>query len=218
MDDLTREKTYQDEIKTAIDESITNIHSLFNILKARVQELYETYRDTGNWNEYNINDLKQNFFDVFSAMEKNSKGRYQIVYNMHQQTGRDYLVDLQIESVEGDTITIPPVLQDCFRDLIANARKYTLPGGFIYARMQDDGQYITIIVRDNGVGIPEDQIEKVVAFGYRADNVSHIKSMGGGFGLTKAYEVTKQCGGRFWIDTDLGAGTEITMRIPRPKS
>ena len=38
--------------------------------------------------------------------------------------------------------------------------------------------------------------------------------MGGGFGLTKAFLVTKQLGGRFWIASDVGVGTRIRIRVP----
>ena len=41
-------------------------------------------------------------------------------------------------------------------------------------------------------------------------------TMGGGFGLTKAYLVTRQFGGRMWIASRPGAGTRITLSIPRP--
>jgi signal transduction histidine kinase len=40
--------------------------------------------------------------------------------------------------------------------------------------------------------------------------------MGGGFGLTKAFFVTKQFGGRFWIASRLGYGTQVRLWIPRP--
>jgi signal transduction histidine kinase len=42
--------------------------------------------------------------------------------------------------------------------------------------------------------------------------------MGGGFGLTKAFLVTKQFGGRMWIKSELGVGTRITLKLPRPGS
>jgi len=43
-----------------------------------------------------------------------------------------------------------------------------------------------------------------------------VRTMGAGFGLTKAYYVTKQFGGRMWIASRLGVGTRITLIIPRP--
>ena len=44
----------------------------------------------------------------------------------------------------------------------------------------------------------------------------HARTMGGGFGLTKAFLVTKQFGGRFWIASEVGVGTRIRIQIPRP--
>jgi len=40
--------------------------------------------------------------------------------------------------------------------------------------------------------------------------------MGGGFGLTKAFLVTKRLGGRMWIRSAVGAGTRITLKVPLP--
>ena len=103
-----------------------------------------------------------------------------------------------------------------FRDLIANARKYTPPGGIINAGLRDDGKQITLVVEDNGMGIPTDEIEKVVDFGYRATNARDRRTCGDGFGMTKAYATVRRFNGRFWIKSSVGAGTKITIRIPRP--
>jgi signal transduction histidine kinase len=102
------------------------------------------------------------------------------------------------------------------RDLIANARKYTAPGGHITAALYEDAEALRFLVEDTGRGIPEGELEKVVQFGQRASNVGEVRTMGGGFGLTKAFLVTKQFGGRFWLASQLGVGTRVRIQIPRP--
>ena len=109
---------------------------------------------------------------------------------------------------------MPAVLQDVMRDLILNARKYTNLGGTIIAGLVDDGTNLCFVVNDNGRGIPTDQIEQVVQYGQRARNVQDRETKGGGFGLTKAYYVTKQFGGRMWIESEEDRGTTITISIP----
>jgi|TARA_B110000495_G_scaffold26582_1_gene19592 sensor histidine kinase regulating citrate/malate metabolism len=52
-----------------------------------------------------------------------------------------------------------------------------------------------LVVEDTGCGIPEDEIRGVVKWGVRGSNVLHIKSNGGGFGLTKAYIATRDMEG-----------------------
>jgi signal transduction histidine kinase len=58
------------------------------------------------------------------------------------------------------------------------------------------------------------EVERVVEYGRRASNVGNTKTMGGGFGLTKAYLVARQFGGRMWIETELGRGTRVEIALP----
>ena len=198
-----------------VNESITNINGVFTILEIRAREILARFNEPEKWTDHNIEELRYNFKNFFSAVEKNSKGRYRIVNNIAYQKEKDYLVNLIIESVDGGVIKMPPVFQDVMRDIIANARKYTSPGGKINAGLSDDGKMLRFVVEDNGKGIPEEQITQLVNFGERGNNVSDIRTMGGGFGLTKAYFVTKQFDGRMWIKSNPGNGTRIKIHIPR---
>ncbi|RMF08664.1 MAG: ATP-binding protein [Candidatus Neomarinimicrobiota bacterium] len=199
-----------------VEGFLNNINSIFGILDIRVREVLARMGHPGKWVTYEIDELTNNFIQVFTAIELNSKGRYHIVYNIASQAAIDYYVDFKITSVDGNTITIPAVFQDVMRDLIANARKYTPPGGSIRAGLHDDGTHLRFVVEDTGRGIPEDQIEAVVQFGERATNVLNKTTMGGGFGLTKAYFVTRQFQGRMWIESEEGVGTKVSIEIPRP--
>jgi signal transduction histidine kinase len=199
-----------------VRDSVSNLRSVFAILETRARELMDRFQAPGKWTDHDVEQLTANFTNVLAAIEKNSKGRYRIVSNIAQQEKQDYVVHFGIESVDGGMIHMPPVLQDVMRDLIANARKYTEPGGEISAGLVDDGKELRFVVEDTGRGIPRDEIDQVVAFGKRGSNVDDKATMGGGFGLTKAYLVTRQFGGRMWIDSGPDAGTRITIRIPRP--
>jgi signal transduction histidine kinase len=197
-----------------IEESVSNIKSVLDILEVRSYEILARFEEPDKWITHQIGELKQNFVAVFAAIEKNSKGRYSIVYNIASKSPDDYIVDFNIDSVDGEIIYMPPVLQDVFRDIIANARKYSNPGGRISAGLNDDGQYLKIVVQDEGRGIPDNQISEVVNYGKRASNVGIKETMGGGFGLTKAYFITKQFGGKMWIKSGEGQGTTIRIQIP----
>jgi signal transduction histidine kinase len=197
-------------------ESIRNIDSILNVLNVRTTEYISRNNSVDKWTSHSISKLKDNFTKFFSAVEQNSKGRYRIISNIAEQEDCDYVVNLTIESSEKDTFVMPAELQDVFRDLIANARKYTPPGGVITAGMVEDETSVKLVVGDCGRGIPPEEIEKVVEFGYRATNVRHLPTKGGGFGLTKAYSVCKAFGGRMWIRSSSGKGTRVKIEIPRP--
>jgi len=198
------------------EESVKNIRSVLKVLARRVAEYTARMDDDGAWRPLDVPQLLDSFRNFLAAVEKNSKGRYRIIFNIAAQEVSDYVVNLRVESVDGATITMPLVFQDVFRDLFANARKYTPPGGIINAGVLDDGRHLRLVVEDTGRGIPPEELPRVVEFGYRASNAANVRGMGGGFGLTKAYAVTRQHGGRMWIRSVVGVGTRVTIHIPRP--
>lgn len=199
-----------------IAESITNIHSIFNVMQVRVHELLARKKASDKWIKISIDNMIQRYVDMLTAIEKNSKGRYKIVYRPDEKTEKDYLVQFKFENGEKSFITLPMSIQDVMGDLIANARKYTKPGGQIKTEIIEDDFKLRLCVKDTGIGIPADEIEKVVRYGERASNARDLRTMGGGFGLTKAYFTIKQFKGRMWINSEFGHGTKITIEIPKP--
>ncbi|MFC1481774.1 ATP-binding protein [Candidatus Neomarinimicrobiota bacterium] len=191
-----------------------NIESIFTILEVRGREILARANQPDMWINYSIDDLINNFHDIFTAIEQNAHGKYKIVYNIASKNTLDYFINCGISSPDQVNILMPAVLQDVMRDLILNARKYTDLGGTIIAGLVDDGANLFFVVEDNGRGIPADQIEQVVQYGERARNVQDKETKGGGFGLTKAYYVTKQFGGRMWIESEENRGSTITISIP----
>lgn len=197
-----------------VAESRENIGNIFAIMKVRAQELVARAEDPDAWIDHDIDALTRNFLEVFSAIEQNSHGGYRIVYNLASHEEGDYFVDLGISSHRGTTIRMPAVLQDVMRDLIANARKYTAPGGRIIAGLDETPERLRFVVEDSGRGIPADELPHVIGFGYRGRNVQDRRTRGGGFGLTKAFYFTRRHGGRMWIDSEERAGTRIEIEIP----
>lgn len=199
-----------------IAESLANLQSVFSILRVRAAELLARAQIPDHWAEFSVTLLQRDFQDVFSAIERNSHGRYRIIYNAAVKESADYYIDFRIESIAGDRIWMPPAFKDVMRDLVANARKYTAPGGRITFAAHESVDELRFVVEDTGRGIPQTEIPTVVQFGRRASNVGDVRTLGGGFGLTKAVFVTKRFGGRLWIASETGVGTRIRIILPRP--
>lgn len=192
-----------------------NIANITDIFRIRIEELRQRGK-IGDFagKKYHPNDLVADIRAFCNAVEKNSAGRYRIVENIALKDEKSYFIDLKVDSENGTEIDFPMVLKDVFRDLLANARKYTPAGGNILAGIYQDEEEISIVVEDNGKGIPEDEIEAVVDFGVRGRNVKDKKTFGGGFGLSKAYYVVKHLGGRMWIDSEEDKYTRICIKVP----
>jgi signal transduction histidine kinase len=204
------------EIKQ-IEQSKGNLDLIFAVLNVRGKEIAARADNPHAWVIHDIGQLKKNFCQVFKAIEQNAGGSYHIVENIACYEEGDYFLTLQIDSVNGNTVFMPAVFQDVIRDLIANARKYTSPGGKIISGVYQNENELRFVVMDNGRGIPEAEIPKLIGFGFRGSNVKDRPTRGGGFGLTKAYYVTKKHHGRMWISNRKPTGTHVEIKIPLPK-
>lgn len=197
-----------------IARSLASLQGVYAVLRVRARELLARAGNPELWIDVPAEELHRDFWELLDAIAAGSHGRYRIVANAAQQGPTDYYIDLRFESADGDRLVLPLVFKDVMRDLIANARKYTPPGGRITAALYAEPERLRFVVIDNGRGIPAHELASVVDYGRRGSNVTDVRTMGGGFGLTKAFFVTKQFGGRFWIASQLGVGTRVRIEIP----
>ncbi len=190
---------------------------IIQVMEVRIDDLLMRWANPMKWDVYWTDDFKNQFLNYFYALEKNSKGNYRIIYNIAENEVKNFRVTFDVKSSIVHSITMPVLFKDVIRDLVTNSRKYTYPGGRIDIRMEMDNNLLRFTVTDNGIGIPADEIEEVVQYKYRASNVlKHKEILGNGFGLTKSYYNTKLFGGRFFIESELGKGTKVTIELPIP--
>lgn len=104
----------------------------------------------------------------------------------------------------------PNRLKQVFINLIDNAFKFTGPGGEIIVDMRLMPKYVDFIVKDNGIGIGEEDIVKVKEKFYKGKTSNSAN----GIGLSICDEIAKLHGGELLIVSKAGEGTEITLRLP----
>ncbi|HUX11797.1 MAG TPA: sensor histidine kinase [Spirochaetia bacterium] len=216
----TKRAGFQDPtLAGELDRIVALLHNVLRIADIRVQELLARHRAPDRWERVPTEQIRDALVDMLEVIAERARNRFIIVYGGRNETidsENQYRVEIAVEGDSDGTLPIPPILVDSLRDLVANSRKYTPIGGQISVRLCHDGAEILLCVSDTGRGIPADQIASVVEYGIRGRNTSPAETQGGGFGLTKAYLVCKQFGGRMWIDSELDCGTTITVRIPIP--
>jgi two-component system, OmpR family, sensor histidine kinase KdpD len=114
---------------------------------------------------------------------------------------------------------LPDVLVDqelfglAIRQLVGNAVKYTQPESPIMIRAAADNGMITIVVADRGPGIPEKDQERIFERFYRIPETS-FGVPGTGMGLTIAREIVEAHGGRLWLQSTPGQGSEFYVTVP----
>ena len=102
-------------------------------------------------------------------------------------------------------------------NILSNAIKYTPDNGTIkvYVGFVYNDAYIKVI--DNGIGIPEEDLERIFDRFYRVDKARSRKLGGTGLGLSIAKEIMEKNGGSINIKSKVNEGTEVTIKIPVKK-
>lgn len=198
---------------TALTELRVFVLRVLTVIDVRILELLARVQAPGVWQHFTDTAIINQVRQIFDTMTLGSRGRYAVVYPPDVQGSSEYLLDIRVEGPDG-SVRVPPEILDVMRDLTANARKYSSPGSRIESRIEDDGSIVRLEVRDEGRGIPSDEISSVVQFGIRGSNTTVYETKGSGFGLTKAYYISRRYGGRMWIASALGEGTTIRIEIP----
>jgi PAS domain S-box-containing protein len=113
--------------------------------------------------------------------------------------------------VSGD----PDALQQLALILLENAVKYTPDGGVVALETRVIGDEVEWRVRDSGMGIAPEDLERVFDRFYRADRArARGTGPGGtGLGLTIARQIVERHGGRIWLESAPGAGTTAVVRL-----
>lgn len=105
-------------------------------------------------------------------------------------------------------------LEQVITNIISNSIKYTPNGGDILVSCFGDETSVTVRVRDNGIGIPKEDLPHVFERFYRVDKARSRQRGGTGLGLAIAKEIVLRHGGRISIDSRYRQGTVVTVVLP----
>jgi signal transduction histidine kinase len=101
-----------------------------------------------------------------------------------------------------------------FTNLIGNALKFTGQEGAIDVRLARHNGEVVCKVRDTGCGIPADELDRVFDRFYQVEKVVTRKTGGTGLGLAIVKNIVEAHGGRIWIQSEVGQGTEVSFTLP----
>lgn len=108
----------------------------------------------------------------------------------------------------------PQQMKELLSNLVSNAVKYNRPGGQIWVNIREKDEDLVIRVRDNGVGIPQESLDRIFERFYRVDKGRSRKQGGTGLGLSIVKHIVNFYHGTIRVTSQLEEGTEFIVTIP----
>lgn len=217
---LTLRNSIRDELEdvpvfsASLDLRRRTIMRLFDMLDSRIRQVRAPSRTTTTWIDQDLFAFEHSFELYFEVMSATGESPYRVRFTESPDRDDTYRIILSLAAQNDETMRVPVRLYDIMIDLAENARKFSRPGSRVDISIVEKPDHLELSVRDEGIGIPEKEITRVVGYGSRGSNAGEVPS-GGGLGLTKAYSLIRRWGGRMWIESS-PAGTTIEAEVPKP--
>ena len=127
---------------------------------------------------------------------------------------RDLRISVNLSNRLPDIAADRRRLAEVLQNLLDNAIQYTPPGGQITLSASANGSEVTFTVSDTGIGIPQTDQPRIFERFYRVD-VARSREVGGtGLGLAIAKHLVEVHGGRIWVESEVGQGSQFHFTVP----
>jgi len=125
--------------------------------------------------------------------------------------------EIEIHSeLKGDLIIVADrnMINTVLRNLLSNAVKYSYRFGKVSVNAASDGKEVTISVKDNGIGVPEENRDKIFRIDSEYSETGTENEQGTGLGLKLSREFVEKQGGKIWVESTENGGSVFKFSIP----
>ncbi|RSJ70754.1 Sensor histidine kinase YycG [Streptococcus oralis subsp. dentisani] len=190
-----------DFIKVSLDETNRMMRMVTDLLHLSRIDNATTRLDVELINFTAFITFILNRFDKIRSQDEEKK--YELV--------RDYPINSVWIEIDTDKMT------QVIDNILNNAIKYSPDGGKITVSMKTTDDQMILSIKDQGLGIPKQDLPKIFDRFYRVDRARSRAQGGTGLGLAIAKEIIKQHNGFIWAKSEYGKGSTFTIVLPYDK-
>ena len=207
---ITTVKTYSETIMESEDLPPETMKNFLNVISSEADRMARLVNDllTLSRLDYDKSDIPKEPFDLTALLTDITNKLSFEAENKNHAMSLSFAG--KIKPFYGNKDRIEQVITN----IITNAIKYTPEGGTIKVSAGCVYDKIYIKVKDNGIGIPKDDVPHIFDRFYRVDKARSRQSGGTGLGLAIAKELVAAHDGTISIKSDEGKGTEVIMQFP----
>lgn len=196
--ELLKKGTYNQK---AQNEFLDIIYSESQRLLELVEELLKTSEDSQNFQgitKCNVSIQINRYVKAMSPLA--SKKNVEIIFNVDSN-------DIYVSIPENKISRI-------ITNILENAIKYNKDQGKVYINVTQKNDKVIIKIRDTGMGIAENELDKIFIKNYRSASAKNLSIPGSGLGLSIAKNFAEEYGGSIDVKSKIGEGTEFTVCFP----
>jgi len=199
MEVLVMKERSSEEYKIALESVLDDIKSLID-LSNRLLLIARTSA------EGPVNFNKKIRIDEILWQAKEEMKKFKKNYSINISIDKS-MTDSEQMIVTGDEYLI----KVAFTNIIDNACKYS-PDNTVNVILQQSGKWIETVFKDEGIGIPENELRKIFEPFYRGSNVNSIS--GSGIGLPLVNQIINNHNGIIELKSAIGKGTQVYVKLP----
>lgn len=194
------------------DYSTDQIKDLLATIHKTVQKSYNLLEDTLLW--ASIQSEKINYSPILTDIS---------VYLAEIIDIFEPVAEIKSIKLENKTKKVVNAYVDIYmfkaivRNLISNAIKFTKRQGKIELTASQSGSTIVVKVKDNGIGMRQEAIDKLFHFSYSHTTVGTANEIGTGLGLMLCKEFVDKHNGTIWVESEIDKGTTVSVSLPLPE-
>jgi two-component system phosphate regulon sensor histidine kinase PhoR len=236
LHDITKQKKLEGVRKDFVANVSHELRTPLSIIKGYIETLVDGHREMpiGDRERFlltiqrhtdRLNSLLEDLLalsrleSIYPGLRRESTSLASLITGLvddyHARPAADgHQLTFSIDPAVGDLLLDPLKITQVFENLIDNALKYTPKGTHIDLSARRREHAVEICVRDNGQGIPTEDLPHIFERFYRVDKGRSREKGGTGLGLSIVKHIVQLHGGRVWVESTLGQGTSFYLSLP----
>lgn len=187
------ERSYINDLNTSNEKMIGLVNDLLNVSRIESGRKF---------------DLKITNANIIETVHNAIKTSQHLIDSKQIQLNLQLPEQFQI-NIDKDKIS------EVFKNLVNNAAKYTQENGEITIILEDTSEEVKFVIKDNGIGIPQSDQDKIFDKFHRAENAEKLEAEGTGLGLYIVKAIINKHGGEIKFSSEEGVGTEFEFTLPK---
>lgn len=203
---LTAIKGWSETMLGCSEEDFNMIERGLKIISGETDRLSAMVEELLNFSRIQSGRMRVNKrkIDVLSVFEET------VYLFMARAKYEQLTLEYEAQDVIAPVYADPDMLRQVFINVLDNSFKYSEPGGVNTAFIEEEGDFIKIVVKDTGIGIAPDELPHIKEQFFKGSS----QKKGTGIGLAVADEIIRRHDGRLEIASEVGVGTTVSIYLP----